>query len=231
MHHPKDTQRYKRASVLPRGRNSSMNRRLAALVLALVPLGLHAHPHAWIDVRSTIVMSAEGLISAIEEEWLFDDMYSSAILEGLADNGAEKEVAVRDFAAEVIGNLGPYGYFMKVAEDGRPVQIDTVTQFKSEMKGEQLLLSFTAPLARPVDPQHHAVQFSVYDPTYFIRMVHRPDDPPSIKSKEKNHCRVHVEPPNPSPATIARAFALDRGASPDDTLGDLFAEKVHIRCK
>ncbi len=208
-----------------------MNRTLAVLTLALAPFSLYAHPHAWIDVRSTIVMSDQGLISAIEEEWLFDDLYSAAILEGLKEDSPEKKAVVSDFAAEVIENLGPYGYFMRITANGRPIKLNTVTQFKSEMKGQQLQLSFTAPLAEPVSPMRDEVSFSVYDPTYFIQMTHRAQDPPTIRSKKSHACRAHVKPPNPTPEDIARAFALDRGATPEEGLGDLFAEKVDIQCK
>lgn len=208
-----------------------MNRPLAALVVAFAPFSLYAHPHAWIDVRSTIILSAEGLISAIEEEWLFDDMYSAAILEGLKEDSPEKKAVVSDFAAGVIKNLKPYGYFMRVTANGRPVRLNTVTQFKSEMKGRQLLLSFTAPLARPVDPVRDDIRFAVYDSTYFIQMTHRPQDPPTIKGDIKHACRVRVEPPNPSAEDIVRALRLDRGASPDDDLGEVFAEKVHVLCE
>lgn len=208
-----------------------MNRQLAALTLALAPFSVYAHPHAWIDVRSTIVLSAEGLISAIEEEWLFDDLYSVAILEGLKEDSPEKKAVVSDFAAEVIENLSPYGYFMRITANGRPIKLSTVTQFKSEMKDQQLQLSFTAPLAEPVDPMRDDVSFSVYDPTYFIQMTHRQQDPPTIRSEKSHSCRAQVEPPNPSAEDIARAFALDRGASPEDGLGDLFAEKVHVQCE
>ena len=207
-----------------------MNRFLAVLALALAPFSLHAHPHAWIDVRSTIILSAEGLITAIEEQWLFDDLYSAAILEGLKEDSPEKKAVVSDFAAEVIDNLGPYGYFMRITANGRPVALNTVTQFKSEMQGDQLLLSFTAPLAKPVDPMRVAVSFSVYDPTYFIQMTHRPEDPPTFRSEKPPPCQARVQPPNPTAEDIARAFALDRGAAPEEGLGDLFAEKVHIRC-
>lgn len=207
-----------------------VNRPLAALALALAPFSLHAHPHAWIDVRSTVVLSAEGLITAIEEEWLFDDLYSAAILEGLREDSPEKKAVVSDFAAEVIDNLGPYGYFMRITANGRPIRLNTVTQFKSEMKGEQLQLSFTAPLAQPVDPLRDDVGFSVYDPTYFIQMRHRPEEPPTIRSDKQYPCRAQVVPPNPTAEDIARAFALDRGATPEEGLGDLFAEKVHIQC-
>lgn len=207
-----------------------MNRFLAVLALALAPFSLHAHPHAWIDVRSTIILSTEGLIAAIEEQWLFDDLYSAAILEGLKEDSPEKKAVVSDFAAEVIDNLGPYGYFMRITANGGPVALNTVTQFKSEMQGDQLLLSFTAPLAKPVDPMRVAVSFSVYDPTYFIQMTHRPEDPPTFRSEKPPPCQARVQPPNPTAEDIARAFALDRGATPEEGLGDLFAEKVHIRC-
>lgn len=176
-------------------------------------------------------MSADGLISAIEEEWLFDDLYSAAVLDGLKNDSPGKTAGVGDFAPEVIKNLGPYGYFMRITADGRPIQLNTVTEYRSEMKGQQLRLSFTAPLARPIDPTRHAVSFSVYDPTYYIHMVHRPEDPPAIRSKGKTPCRAHVEPANPSAEDFARAFALDRGAAPQDDLGYLFAETVHIRCE
>ncbi|MGP1615469.1 MAG: DUF1007 family protein [Pollutimonas bauzanensis] len=204
---------------------------LAGLALALAPFSLHAHPHAWIDVRSTVIMSSDGMISAIEEEWLFDDLYSLAVIDEMAIDSPQKTTAVSDFAAKVIENLGPYGYFMRITADGRPVRIGAVTQFKSEMKGQQLLLSFTAPLAEPVDPMRYAVKFSVYDPSYFIQMTHRQDEPPAIRGAGKYRCQAYVKQPDPSPQAIARAFALDRGASPQDNLGDLFAEKVHIQCK
>lgn len=203
----------------------------AALTLALAPIGLHAHPHAWIDVRSTIILSADGLISAIEEEWLFDDMYSSAIVDGMKNDSPRKAAVVSDFAAEVIKNLGPYGYFMRITVDDHPIEVGTVTEYKSEMKGQQLLLSFMAPLAKPIDPIRHRVSFSVYDPTYYIHMAHRREHPPIIKSKQKHSCRAHVEQPNPSADDFARAFALDRGAAPQDDLGYLFAEKVNIQCE
>ncbi len=204
---------------------------LAAPALALASFGVHAHPHAWIDVRSTIVISSDGLISAIEQEWLFDDLYSLAVIDEMAMDSPQKKMDVGDFAARVIENLGPYGYFMRITADDRPVSIGTATEFKSEMKGQQLLLSFTVPFAEALDPLRYAVKFAVYDPTYFIQMTHRPQDPPGFKGDERHRCEAQVKQPNPSPKTIARAFAMDRGATPDDDLGDLFAETVHIQCK
>lgn len=176
-------------------------------------------------------MSADGLISAIEEEWLFDDLYSAAVLDGLKNDSPGKNAGAGDFAPEVIKNLGPYGYFMRITADDHPVEVKTVTEYKSEMKGQQLQLSFTVPLATPLDPTRHSVSFSVYDPTYYIHMTHRPEEPPTIRGAREYPCQAHVEQPNPSADDFARAFALDRGAAPQDDLGYLFAEKVRIQCE
>ena len=203
----------------------------AAPALALASFGAHAHPHAWIDVRSTIVISPDGLISAIEQEWLFDELYSVAVIDEMAMDSPQKKLDVSDFAPKVIENLGPYGYFVRITADDRAVRIGSVTEFKSEMKEQQLLLSFTVPFAEALDPLRYAVKFAVFDPTYFIQMTHRPQDPPGFKGDDRYSCAAQVKQPNPSPKTIARAFAMDRGATPDDDLGNLFAETVHIQCK
>ena len=202
------------------------------MMLALCPASAVAHPHAWIDIRSTVIMSANGMISAIEQEWLFDDLYSMAVIEDMtADKSKPADVGA--FAAEVIENLGPHGYFMRITADRRPVRIGTVTQFKSELKGQRLALSFTAPFAEPVDPKSHAVAFSVFDPSYYIQMSHPSETPPTIKvnGPEQSPCRVQITRPQPSAETLARAFALDRDAAPQDDLGRLFAEQVEIQCK
>jgi len=202
----------------------------ALLAMLLVCVDSRAHPHAWIDVESTIVLSSDGVISAIEETWLFDELYTAGLMEEIAPDGRPQEAALGKFAARVIEDLGPYGYFMRVTADGRPVRLAAVTQFRSEMKGLQLSLSFTAPLDEPVDPKRHAVQFSVFDPSYFIQMSHRPEAPPTLKNDPEHHCRVRVERADPSPETILRAFSLDRGASPQEDLGLMFAEKVFVQC-
>lgn len=208
-----------------------MNKRLLVLILMFASFSVQAHPHAWIDVRSTIVMSAEELISAIEEEWLFDDLYSAAVVDGFKNDSPGRAATVRDFAPEVIKNLEPYGYFMRVTVDDRPIKLNTVTEYKSEMKGAQLLLSFTAPLSEPVDPTRYAVSFAVYDPTYYIHMAHPVQQPPTLRSRRQTNCVARVEQANPSAEDFARAFSLDQGASPQYDLGHLFAEKVRIQCK
>jgi len=218
-----------------------------AFVLTLAAAPARAHPHAWIDVRSTVVMSPTGMVSAIEQEWLFDELYSAAVLEQMTLDHPGKPQAAAYFAPQVMENLEPYGYFMRVTADNRPIKLQTVTQFASAMQGEQLRLSFTAALARPVDPVEQKLGFSVFDPTYFIHMSHLPDDSDpnantpdtrlaavesvAIKGAPSPACRTVLTPARPTPEIFARALALDKNAAPQEDLGVFFAEQVQVLCK
>ncbi|GAA4338338.1 DUF1007 family protein [Pigmentiphaga soli] len=207
-------------------------RRPALLLLGWAAAGAAwAHPHAWIDVRSTVVVSPAGMVAAIEEEWLFDELYTTYVVEEMAGGRAPTAEVAAGFAGQVIENLGPYGYFTKVAADGRPVALAPVTQYHSEMRGDRLVLRFTARLAQPVDPARHAFSYAIYDPTYFIEMKHDANSPPALRGSEPGRCRLDVRQPRPDPRAAARAFAMDRGAPADDTLGRLFAERVVMACR
>ena len=51
---------------------------LAGLLLA--PGDTLAHPHAWIDLRSRVVLDDGGRVRALELDWLFDDFYTASSL-------------------------------------------------------------------------------------------------------------------------------------------------------
>jgi ABC-type uncharacterized transport system substrate-binding protein len=203
---------------------------LGVACLAQVPLAAQAHPHAWIDVQSTVVLAPDGTFAAIKEQWLFDELYSAAIMDGMAADSPSGQATVREYAAMAIENLKPYDYFTKITVDGKPIHLDQASEFAGTMQDNQLLLTFTAPLAQPVDPAAHQVTYAIYDPSYFIRMMHRPEQPPVIEGRAGQACRLRVAAPNPTPEDIARAYALDRGAQAEEGFGDLFAEKVRIQC-
>jgi len=221
--------------------------RLLTLVMAMLgalPAPVHAHPHAWIDVHSTVVISPAGMVSSIEQQWLFDELYSAAVLEQMALEHPDKPNAVADFAPRVMENLQPYGYFMRVSANEHPLRLKTVTQFKSEkvsseQQGEQLLLSFTATLAEPIDPVEQRLVFAVFDPTYFIHMSHLPDESwvvpgtpfNGVEVRGNPRCSAEIHPARPTPEMFARALALDVGAAPQEDLGEWFAEKVQVQCQ
>lgn len=205
---------------------------VATLAFSLAPLGLSAHPHAWIDVDSTVILNADGMVTAIEQEWLFDELYTSAILSGIEEESPAEKNVVGLFANEVIHNLHPYNYFLRIVADDQAITILPVTQYHSDLQnGQQLRLRFTATLAKPIAARHQSWYFSVYDPSYFIRMEHRPEQPPRVQGQHALSCTTQVEAAQPSAELVAHAYMLDKNATPDQELGHLFAQKVRMQCQ
>ena len=66
---------------------NSLTLRILTLCILLTGLLLapvsYAHPHAWIDLRTSVVRDATGRIIAIEQEWLLDPLYSTVLVEDL----------------------------------------------------------------------------------------------------------------------------------------------------
>ena len=71
-----------------------------------------AHPHVWIDLRSTIVLDENGHVIGIEQEWLFDYFYSVFSVDGVVGD-AQKE-ALTALAETNLKSLRAYNYFTEV---------------------------------------------------------------------------------------------------------------------
>ncbi|MGF1627993.1 MAG: DUF1007 family protein [Kiloniellaceae bacterium] len=190
-----------------------------------------AHPHAWIDLRSTVVLDAEGRVVAIEQQWLFDEFYTVFALDGLKTPADGRDPRLVELARVNLENLRPYGYFTEVRADGAKVTLGTVKEFETALRSGRLWLRFIVPLDKSIDPRREKASFSVFDPTYYIEILHMKDDVIAFHGAGANACSGRITPPNPTTETVMLAAALDRGAKADDTLGALFAETVVVQCR
>ncbi|MBT5298977.1 MAG: DUF1007 family protein [Rhodospirillaceae bacterium] len=79
-HRAKTIRRLTARSVIKFDRRAIMLTVACVLVhlLSLSP-SARAHPHAWIDLRSTVHLNGDGQIVGIEQEWLFDNFYTVSI--------------------------------------------------------------------------------------------------------------------------------------------------------
>jgi len=186
--------------------------------------GAAAHPHAWIDVSVEVLFDADGKVTALKQSWLFDEFYT-------ADTVQKGEQAKIDLlTTRILGNLKDWGYFTRVQVGERAIAIKAPTEHSARMEKHRLLMTFVVPLAEAVSPTQAPLTYSIFDPTYYIEMLHAErkdairltDAPPS--------CRFTLIQPKPDPKAVAKAAALDRTQSGGDGLGGQFAEKVDIRC-
>lgn len=204
---------------------------LIALYGALSPLTAHAHPHAWIDLKSTVIFDAEGRITALTQEWSFDEFYSAFVMEGINADDPELNKVLQEVTRSNLENLREFDYFTLVRTDGQKVDLADVTDFDGGTRDRRYWMRFTIPFKAALDPRAHDVSFAVFDPTYYIEILYAPNDPLSLTGTGASGCRANIIAPTPNMDVIGLAAGLDATESAGNALGENFADKVMMICQ
>ena len=191
-----------------------------------------AHPHAWIDLRSTVVLDQDSKITGIRVHWIFDEFYTLFTLEVIDPDrdGIAEPALVRELAKENLKNLAAYSYFTYVEADGQQPEYGPIVDYDSYLEGDNLIMEFVVPLVEPVDPTAQVFSYAVYDPTYYIEIFHIEGYTVNADGPMPAGCVLELEAPNPNPEIVSFAASLDKTESGGDGLGTFFAERVHLRC-
>jgi ABC-type uncharacterized transport system substrate-binding protein len=190
-----------------------------------------AHPHAWIDVESRLSLDAEGRVVGIVEEWLFDEFYTAFITDGVDRDPAKLQPALEALARRNLGNLKEYGYFTDLRVGDRRLDWAEATDVATGLRGERLWLRFTLPLREPAPARGRWLAYAIYDPSYFVEMLHTEGSRPALETPAGLACAATLTPPSPSPEKQSLAAALDRTQNAGESLGVHFAEWVTVRCE
>ena len=194
------------------------------------PPPARAHPHAWIDLRSAVVLNESGHVIAIEQQWFFDPLYTVFATDDLTLTAGTQKKALTALARINLQRLHTHGYFTEVRMEGAKIDLGRVSEFESDLREGRLWMRFVVPLVVPIDPTRHKVSFAVFDPTYYVEILHLRDDIVSFRGSDSGDCYGQIIPPKPTTEAILWARAMDRDATPDATLGKVFAEQVEITC-
>jgi ABC-type uncharacterized transport system substrate-binding protein len=176
------------------------NWRIAALGLALglaAPEPAGAHPHVWITVKSQIAFTADGKVSAVIHDWVFDEMYSSFETQNLAPPGElVKREQFAPLAKENAGSLAEIGYFTTLKIAGAAVDFGSVTDYWMQERPDHLVeFHVTLPLKTPT-PITKFLTLRVADPEYFIDFEFDDKDPVKLVSAPAG-CTATVAKPKP----------------------------------
>ncbi len=180
------------------------NWRAAAVGLALglaTAAPASAHPHVWITVKSQIEFNPEGKVSAVVHDWVFDEMYSSFAIQGLAPPGqlAGKE-QFASLAKENAGSLAEVGYFTTLKIGGKAMDFGRVTDYWMQERPDHLVeFHVTLPLKTP-EPVGKFFTLRVADPEFFIDFEFDDKDPVKLVSAPQG-CEVTVAKPKPLEAS------------------------------
>jgi ABC-type uncharacterized transport system substrate-binding protein len=112
-----------------------------------------AHPHVWIDMRSSVNFNDKGGVDAIGIAWTFDEFYSQFATDGLDKNKNGKLDAgeLQELADTYAKNLKEYQYFTFVQTDGKTAETGQPTNAKAVFHEGQLTFAFRLPLKATVD--------------------------------------------------------------------------------
>lgn len=139
------------------------------LVSLLAPATVSAHPHVFIDAKVTLLMDDHGL-SGIREHWLFDEMFTRALL---ADLDLPLDDTTPDWSDKVktgaFDNLRYSGYFTKIFSGGEEVSPAEPTEFVATLRPDRrLVYEFVLPvdIAAPA-----AFRVAVYDKEYYADIL------------------------------------------------------------
>ncbi|MCC5857489.1 MAG: DUF1007 family protein [Ectothiorhodospiraceae bacterium] len=206
--------------------------RLAALLL-LTPLAALAHPHAWIDLHVNLDLDAEQRITAVSQTWVFDPVYTLLLVEEfeqeLADAGRQEQLDA--LGQRMLHSMAAYDYLTRIRHGGARVGTGTAENMHIRLNDDdQLEFRFSLPLSEPIPLDGEALEYTIFDPTYYIEMLHPSPDAVAVNGPD-NRCQVDIVQPSPTPAQIARAAAVDLGAASADGLGEHFAQRVRVRCQ
>lgn len=143
---------------------------LSILVALCAASAALAHPHVWIDMRSSVNFDAKGNVDAIAVVWTFDEFYSQTATDGLDRNDNKKFDAteLQDLADSYAKNLKEFSYFTFVEVGGRLADVGAPAKPSATFDNGKLTFSFLLPLAKPVDPATTKIRYASFDPTYYI---------------------------------------------------------------
>lgn len=142
-------------------------RTVLVVLLLLLPCPAQAHPHVWVDVSLAFSVSDEGL-EHVRETWLFDEMFTNAIMSDLDLTPASLETflgreKIRRGAFDFLAN---YGYFTHVEFNGEPHPVEEVLDFEAHYFDGRLVYGFTVPIHRPFR-ELSGFRIAVFDREYY----------------------------------------------------------------
>jgi ABC-type uncharacterized transport system substrate-binding protein len=208
---------------------------IRALFIGLLWLGgfgaAQAHPHAWIDVDMELEADATGRVIALHHTWIIDPTYSRYLYDDAMEQfeGATPEEKLANLAAEILDNLAEYEWYTELHADDQRVLGQPEGGATMAMQDRQLRFRFRLVLDEAIDPRHRTLRYAVYDPTYFIEVLHHSEAPPRLRLST-GPCRMEILRPRPDPVIVARALALDYTQTGEADLGRHFAEQVTAHC-
>lgn len=203
------------------------------LMFWLLTPSVFAHPHAFIDMKTKILVKNQQLVG-FSTQWILDEPSSAAMLYDINQAHGNKQ-ALQKLINEIIGNVVNEHYFSYLFDkNGNKVKYSAKPEnYGMKTSGSQVLYYFDFMLSKPQSLVDNEFTLSTYDPTYYVAMYYdQPVNQAVDFSQLPTNCRGEVLEPQVDNKIKEYASSLDQSQrNEDNTLGALFAQKVRLICK
>ncbi|MGL6260181.1 DUF1007 family protein [Vibrio sp. WXL103] len=188
-----------------------------------------AHPHSWIEMR-TQVLGQDGLITGLNMQWSFDPMTSMYMLDGEDTSPDNEQATFANLTTAMLENMIEDDFFSFLYHDGKQIKYSPAINGDLVRDRARLVMSFDLPLAQPLAIGDGPLELMIFEPSYYVDMSWRSPQDVTLSRELKSLCSLELVEPNPTPEQMSYAYSLPADAEPDNTLGQLFTQSVHIRC-
>lgn len=209
---------------------------IALLVGVLLSPQASAHPHGWIDLSVRVLTDDNGVVSGLHQTWRMDPFYSLVVFEELQQvENASLEQGLDQLGKEIRDNLASQHYMTEVRINNEPQALGEVSEYTAMERDGRLTFMFILPLETPQPLTNATLTYQVFDPTYYLEVVHeeeggQPRDNALILHGEPT-CELAILPADPDPELVMQAALLDKDESGEPGLGRYFAETGRIDCR
>ncbi|WP_447555253.1 DUF1007 family protein [Vreelandella sp. EE22] len=202
---------------------------------ALISTSAHGHPHGWIDLSVQVMTDEEHRAVGLRQTWRMDPFYSLIVFDELSRvEDATFEQGLDQLGDEIRDNLSTQHYFTELWVDGERQALDEVSEYTTFERDGRLVYMFMLPLAEPVALDGATLEYQIFDPTYYIEVVHEEQNGAPAENALQlaggPSCALSITPADPDPELVLQAALLDKGEEGDPDLGRFFAETGHVRC-
>ncbi len=211
----------------------TFSRSVLGIVCLLFSVTASTHPHAFIDMKTKILVQEQQLIG-FSMEWTLDEASSATVLYDMRQTRGDKQ-ALQALVEEVMGNIVHEHYFSYLYDKaGKKIKYRSKPQnygMKSNQNQVQYYFDFL--LSQPRTLAKDELTLLTYDPTYYVAMYYDQENQSALDfSALPAHCQGRVIEPQVDAKIREYASSLDQTQrNEDDSLGVIFAQKVMLICE
>lgn len=203
------------------------------LLLLTTLSAVHAHPHAWINLTSDFVINESSELVEVRQRWIFDVFYSALTLDDLRKQNPDFNLALKDHSNLIVENLMAVNYFSHLSLSGKNTPLGKPYDWQlssAKIDGDELMILEMRFNVTPTSMLENKIEWSVYDPTYYVSMTHDTVELVRIFNSSSSECEPELIEPNPTDEQVMYAASLDKTQKSTDGLGELFAQRTKVSC-